>query len=384
MSVSRPTDPTDPITARILGSTGERLPGFQRNPMAEIARLTGITQEVVIDRLRACLDGGVLRRIHQAPLASSAADGVLCAWQVPAEQVEAAFDFLFSQDPFTSQVIERHSDNESDEPNFTLWSVLKIPQGFSLNHHAEWLAEKIQAEGYRLMPVRKLFTLGVGQARRRDTEPGSRAQSQAEASDVGVLRLNEQEWQVLTAVTREFTADELGTNLWQGRANEAGLSLSKFFQVAEALTQRGVLGRFSAIKETVKTAPTGERVTKLNALFLWSVPRGREVEAGREIGRHHIMTQTGWREGGPAFQDANVMGIALGADKESLLAHQAAITEHLVDAGISVSHTDVFWAGRSDSKPGELSPLAYAAWCTRNGLDVDAMREPGDAAASRP
>jgi hypothetical protein len=126
----------------------------------------------------------------------------------------------------------------------------------------------------------------------------------------------------------------------------------------------------------VKPLASGERVTKFNALFHWAVPAGRELETGREVGRFHVMTHAYWREAGPEFGNVNVMGVAHGMEKEAVLAHKRAIDEHLVSvAGIPVSYTNVFWGGRSEIKPSEISPFAYRAWCERSGIDPQLMRE---------
>jgi hypothetical protein len=68
------------------------------------------------------------------------------------------------------------------------------------------------------------------------------------------------------------------------------------------------------------------------------------------------------------------MGVAHGTDKELLLAHKAAIDAHLAEIGIAVSYTNVFWGGRSEIKPSEVSPIAYREWCASVGLDAEAMR----------
>jgi hypothetical protein len=86
------------------------------------------------------------------------------------------------------------------------------------------------------------------------------------------------------------------------------------------------------------------------------------------------MTHAYWREGGPEFAGVNVMGVAHGTEKAAVLAHKAAIDVHLAEAGISVSYTNVFWGGRSEIKPSEISPVAYAAWCRGKGIDPDSMR----------
>lgn len=369
-----PIATSDPINARILAVSEDRIQGYHRDPLAAIAREADLPLDSVLARLRAMLASGVIRRIRQTLLATSLADGALCAWQVPADRLDAAFDFLFQNDPFSGHVVIRSTDAATPGSNYRLWTTLKVPQGFSLERHARHLAGKIGAEYYRLMPARKLFALGVGHVRRRGLEPGSRAEVPAEAIDVQVVQLSDLEWRVLTALKREFEPDELTPDPWAARAAGAGVPLATFHTVAEALAERQVIGRFSTFLEHVKTLASGERVTRFNALFHWAVPPGREVEAGREVGRHHIMTHAYWREGGPEFRNVNVMGVAHGSDKELVLAHKAAIDQHLAEIGIPLSYTNVFWGGRSEIKPSEISPLAYLDWCRTTGTDPDTMR----------
>jgi hypothetical protein len=197
--------------------------------------------------------------------------------------------------------------------------------------------------------------------------------------DTTLVSLTPLEWQVLEPLKREFTVDEIREEPWRSRAADAGVPLEEFLRVAEGLQQRGVIGRFSTFLEHVKPNASGERVTRYNALFHWRVPPGREIDAGREVGRHHILTHAYWREGGDEFAQVNIMAVAHGTEKANVLAHKAAIDAHLGEAGIPVLYTNVFWGGRSEIKPSEISPAAYVAWCRTRGLDPEAMRaEAGD------
>ena len=69
------------------------------------------------------------------------------------------------------------------------------------------------------------------------------------------------------------------------------------------------------------------------------------------------------------------MAVAHGMDKQLLLEHKAAIDVHLADLGMPVSYTNVFWGGRSEIKPSEVLPAAYADWCRATGIDPETMRE---------
>ena len=373
-STATPVEVSDEINAQILAISEDQLQGFQRDPFGVVAERTGVDQGVVLERVRAMLEAGVIRRVRQTLLATNLAKGALVAWEVDQDKLDAAFDYMFQEDPFSGHVVTRSTDVASPGSTYKLWTTLKVPQGYSLEKHCEVLKEKVGAKAFRLMPAKKLFALGVGHVRRKDMEPGARSEELGAVMDVAVVELTDHEWRIMEAVKREFEPSELVEDLWAARAEEAGVSLEEFFRVAEDLNVRRVVGRFSTFLEHVKRLKTGEQVTRYNALFHWAVPAGREIEAGREVGRHYIMTHGYWREGGPEFRDVNIMGVAHGTDKEKVLAHKAAIDAHLAEAGIEVGYTNVFWGGRSEIKPSEISPFAYQRWCEGYGIAPDSMK----------
>jgi hypothetical protein len=256
----------------------------------------------------------------------------------------------------------RSTDTASAGSHYKLWTTVKVPQGFSLQGHCELLAQKVCAERFRLMPAKGIFTLGVGHVRRKTVEPASRADQPAKMIPVHRVDLSEHEWNILLALKREFTPEEISPSPWIARANEAGVSPEEFYRVAQELSARKIVGRFSTFLEHVKPSAGGVRVTRFNALFHWAVPYGREIEAGGEVGRHHILTHCYWREAGPEFKNVNIMAVAHGTDKQLLLDHKAAIDQHLRVSGIPISYTNVFWGGRSEIKPSEISPHIYRDW----------------------
>jgi len=369
-----PVEFTEPTNAKILAVAEDRIQGFQRDPLGEISRQSGVDLPVVIERIQAMVRAGTIRRVRQTLLATNLAQGALVAWQVPQQNLDAAFDYMFQQDPFSGHVVTRSTDAATAGSNYRLWTTLKVPQGYSMTKHCAFLAKQTGAEHFRLMPAKRLFALGVGHTRRRGMAPGSKSEEPAEVTEVTLTTLNDLEWRILVALKREFEAEEIQKNIWAPRAVEAAVPLQTFYEVAEEMNRRKIIGRFSTFLEHVKPLKDGERVTRFNALFHWAVPPGREIEAGREVGRHHIMTHAYWREGGPEFRNVNVMGVAHGTDKAAVLSHKAAIDEHLKSVGIPVSYTNVFWGGRSEIKPSEISPFAYREWCQKMGIDPETMR----------
>lgn len=369
-----PTTHTDPVNAQILAVSEDRILGFVRDPFGEIAEKAGLDVELVMDRIRAMLRGGTIRRVRQTLMATNLAEGALVAWQFPNEKLDEAFDFMFREDPFSGHVVIRSTDAATPGSSYRLWTTVKVPQGYSVEKHCDMLANLTGATSFRVMPANRIFALGVGHVRRKGMEPGSKSDELAVVKDTAKVELTDLEWQVLTALKRELELDEVSRDLWSRRASEAGVPLEQFLEVAESLNARGVIGRFSTFLEHVKPLQGGERVTRFNALFHWAVPEGREIEAGREVGRFHILTHCYWREGGPEFRNVNIMAVAHGTEREAVLAHKRAIDEHLERIGIPVSYTNVFWGGRSEIKPSEISPFAYREWLASHGVDEVSCR----------
>jgi hypothetical protein len=352
----------DPINAQILAISEDKIQGFVREPFIEIATRSGVALETVVSRIRTMLAAGTIRRVRQTLVASNLADGALVAWKVSEEKLNGAFDFMFQKDPFSGHVVIRSTDQQTSGSEYRLWTTLKTPVGSSMEEHCRVLMQHTGAERFKLMPAKGIFALGVGHVRRKTIEPGDRSDTPAQMLKVGVVDLSPREWEVLLALKREFALEEIGVNPWARRAEEAGVDMETFCRIAEELNQRKVIGRFSTFLEHVKPSQTGVRVTRFNALFHWAVPPGREIEAGSEVGRHDVLTHCYWREGGPEFKNVNIMAVSHGTEKERVFAHKAAIDEHLVRCGIPVSYTNVFWGGRSEIKPSEISPKVHREW----------------------
>jgi hypothetical protein len=358
---------TDPINTQILSISEDKIQGFVREPFADIAEKSGVPLETVLERIKAMLSGGTIRRVRQTLVASNLAEGALVAWQVPEEKLNDAFDWMFKNDPFSGHVVVRSTDQQTTGSVFRLWTTLKTPVGVDMASHCEVLMRHTGCTKFKLMPAKGIFALGVGHVRRKTIEPGDKSDERASMIRVGIVNLTPQEWDVLLALKRELTLDEVRLGLWETRAAEAGVDLETFCRIAEDLNSRQVIGRFSTFLEHVKPSATGQRVTKFNALFHWRVPKGREVEGGGEVGRHPILTHCYWREGGEDFANVNIMAVCHGTEKERVLAHKAAIDAHLVSVGIPVDYTNVFWGGRSEIKPSEISPKIHAQWMAQYG-----------------
>src|SRR4051812_48216884 len=233
------TEISDPVNARILAVSEDRIAGFHEDPFVEIARLSELPVETIIERLRAMLESGVVRRIRQTLMATNLAPGALVAWQVPTDRLDAAFQYLAEQDPFSGHVVIRSTDAETPGSIYRLWTTLKVPQGFSMHRHSEFLAKQIGAVSFRIMPAKCLFALGVGHVRRRGMEPGSRSAELGEVLDTNLVELSALEWRGLATPKRELAPAEGRAGPWGGRAGADGIPYDEVLRGARGRSRSG-------------------------------------------------------------------------------------------------------------------------------------------------
>src|SRR5947207_8278140 len=162
-----------------------------------------------MERIQAMLRAGAIRRVRQTLLATNLAQGALVAWEVPQDKLDAAFDYMFQKDPFSGHVVTRSSDAATPGSQYKLWTTLKVPQGFSMRRHCEFLARQTGAKKFILLPAKRLFALGVGHVRRRGMAPGSKADVPAEVTEVTLTEFNDLEWRILLALKREFDPEQI-------------------------------------------------------------------------------------------------------------------------------------------------------------------------------
>ena len=152
--------------------------------------------------------------------------GALVAWEVDQDKLDAAFDYMFQEDPFSGHVVTRSTDVASPGSTYKLWTTLKVPQGYSLEKHCEVLKEG----GRKSVSVDagQAVCLGCG-ACAADMEPGARSRGAGGGDGCGGGGIDRSRMAHYGGVKREFEPEELVEDLWVARAEEAGVSLEEFF-----------------------------------------------------------------------------------------------------------------------------------------------------------
>ncbi len=366
MSKSYPTSAADETNRQILRYAEDQITGFHPTPFASIAERSGIAEPEVIARLAGMLNAGTIRRLRQTLLSTSLADGALIAWEVPEELLDPAYAWFKENDPFTGHVVLRRSeDPNAAGARYRLWTTLKVPTGHgSVDEHCRILSGHIGALDFVPLPVVGMFALSVGHVRRAGLQVGDKLPEPARMQVPVIPQLSEREWDVLLSLKESLLPSELCHKPWEARAHALGMTYDEFCAMAKALDAKKVIGRFATFLDH-QGRGGHDAGTRASGLFHWTVDEGQEECAGAECGRHICMTHCYWRSGGAKLGGAQIMGVVHGKSRELVLAHKAAIDEHLAAQGIAVKHSAVFWSERAEVRPSEIHPKIYQEWLIR-------------------
>ena len=355
-----PATIADPLNREILRAARDTLPSFDRDPVATLATATGAGKDEIVSRLRSMVRSGAARRMRQTIRGATIAPGALVAWRIPPWKLGDAWRFMADRDPFTAHIILRAAEAGAPHPDWSLWSTVKVPPPHSLQKHCDFLRKVFDAEAYVAMSPITVFPVAS------ENEGGSN--DPGEGFEPRLTSLDAEEWRVLLALRREFTADEIEEDLWRGRVIEARTSRERFLEIAEDLARRGIFGRFALDVDEVHDGSSGAITPRTDVMFQWSVAAQHADRAGREIARHRGLAHCSRRTPSPEWPDANLIAVTHGPNRESLERLKQSIDARLRECGIDIAATGSYWTARRHARQSEISSRVYARWSRAMGI----------------
>jgi DNA-binding Lrp family transcriptional regulator len=359
-TMSSPSTIADPLNRDILRAARDTLRSFSRDPVAILAAATGIGEDVVVSRLRSMVRGGAVRRMRQTIRGETIAPGALVAWRIPPWRLGDAWRFMADRDLFTAHIILRAAEPGAPHPDWSLWSTVKVPPPHSLQRHCDFLRKVFDAEAYAAMSPITVFPVAA--------ENGNENADAGDGFEPRLTSLEKEEWRVLLALRREFTADEIEADLWRGRAIEARTSHERFLEIAEDLARRGIFGRFALDVDQVHDGGSGAITPRTDVMFQWSIAPQQADRAGREIARHRGLEHCSRRTPSPEWPDANLIAVSHGANREALETLKRSIDARLLECGIDITASGAYWAARRHARQSEISSRVYARWSRAMGI----------------
>ena len=271
------TTTMDLVDRKILNIIQTRFP-LTELPYKAIADEVGLSEAEVLERIGALKAKNVVRQISAIfDTRRLGYKTTLVAMRLPADELDAA-----------AQVINEHpgvSHNYARDGHFNLWFTLAVPPYEDLAASVEAMAQRTNAESYRLMPTIKFFKIGVN----FDMVKEEGAAKKYYSPD-GYDRADGQDWNKALPVSdfeieiiRELQEDvPLTPRPFSPMAERLGISTQEMFDAADSFQERGLMRRFSAVLHHRRAG------FRSNAMAVWKVPSERAVEVG------NIMAQSRW------------------------------------------------------------------------------------------
>ena len=247
-------------------------------PFEEIGRGLGLSGDEVIRRVGALKGKHVVRQISAIfDTRRLGYKTLLVAMRFPADKLDAA-----------ARVINEHpgvSHNYARDGSYNLWFTLAVPPYESLEDTIEEMANRTEAETYRLMPTIRFFKIGVN----FDMVKNEGAADEYYSPD-GYNQSDPESWNKAVPVTdfeieviRELQEDlPLEQRPFEAMTVRLGTDHDTLFATAASFQERGIMRRYSAVLHHRRAG------FKSNAMVVWKVPEERSVEVG------NIMASSPW------------------------------------------------------------------------------------------
>ncbi len=315
----------------------------------------------------------------------SLARGALCAWEVAAgTRLDAAFEYMFREDPFSGHVVIRTTDAVTRAAPTGFGRRSRFRKAFRCGNTLSCCARRgsaralpadagqdaLHAGGRARAPARAR----AGRARRRTGAAAGHDARRALRARVARPDRAQTRVRARTKSFATFGARGPPKPAWISRRSPTSRGGSE-----RARRDRAVLD-VSRARQTNRERRTRHALQR--ALPLGGTAGPRDGGRAARSARHYVITHAYWREGGPEFHDVNVMAVAHGMEKAVVLAHKAAIDAHLREARHRVCvHERVLGRPQRDQTIGDRTGRV-SRFCRSHGIDPETML--ADAARKEP
>jgi DNA-binding Lrp family transcriptional regulator len=259
----------DDLDRQLLNRIQSDFPLVAR-PYAELGQPLGLSEDEVVERMRALKAGRIVRQVSAIfDTKSLGYKSSLVAMRVdPARIADAAR--IINEHPGVTHNYERNHE-------YNLWFTIAVPPTSDLEAVVQRIHDMAGAEVTRVMYTLRLFKIGVnldmtGQ-RPLDaiSTPEYREQDRIRARDFTVTEQDK-------AVIRELQEDlPIEARPFKTLAERIGLDEDGLFAIMHSLVERGFMRRMAAILYHRRAG------FRANGMGVWAVPEDDVVEIGEQM-----------------------------------------------------------------------------------------------------
>ncbi len=241
-------------------------------PYAVLAERLGLTEDQVIDRLRAVKDEGVLRQL--SAIFDTRALGytsALIAAKVDADHIDAAAEII-NDHPGVSHNYKRNHD-------YNLWYTLAVPPGEDFDAHLDVLHHASGARVTRKLPTLKLYKIGVKLDMTGQTAADAKAEVLEHERPERKADMPAPDLSDLEVRTIQLCQDDLPLvpRPFATQAEKLGIDEDQLLTILRSFTDRKLMRRFAAVMNH-RTAGF-----KANAMGVWAVPECDLEQVGPQM-----------------------------------------------------------------------------------------------------
>ncbi len=304
----------DAFDKRLLDAMQGGFPIAQR-PYAAVAENLGVSEDVVLERVRELLDDRIIRQV--TPIFDTRAFGygsMLVAAKVDPEHPWRAGKIINSHPGVSHNYLRNH--------DFNMWFTLAVEEDSQLGLQGtlDLLQELTGAESIRQLPTLKLFKIRMELEMGGDTKSLSTPKAVAEEP----VELSKQPFDDVDRAVVLATQGDLPVveEPYANAARELGMPVNQLLAHLEGMKERGLLRRVAAILFHRRAGFSA------NGMGVWAVPEDRIAEVGPRMAAFRGISHCYQR---PTYPDwpYSVFTMAHGRSKEECDAILDAVGEEV-------------------------------------------------------
>ncbi len=270
-------------------------------PFAAVARLAGLEEEQVLERVSYLLDKRIIREI--TPIFDTRAFGyasMLVAAKVDAANPHRAAQFINTHPGVTHNYLRDH--------DFNLWFTIAVERDSTLGLQGtlDVIAERTGAESIRQLPTLKLFKIRMDLEMEGGTDALSAAGEAAEPLELDPIDLSDEDIATVRATQGPMP---VVAEPYAPAAERLGVPVETVLERLASLKVRGGLRRVAAILYHRRAGFSA------NGMGVWAVPEPEILQTGKRMAAFRGISHCYQR---PTYEDwpYSVFTMAHGRSKE--------------------------------------------------------------------
>ncbi len=238
---------------------------MSKHPFKEMAQKVGSTEEEVLETVQRLKDEKIIRQTSAIfDTKRLGYKSSLVAFKVAEDKIDKAAEIINAHPGVSHNYLRNH--------DYNIWFTMAVEPDskLGLEKTIEILKEQTGAEDAIILPTLKMFKISV----KMDTTGKRAKKEKVKRTAHKEIDLTPEHIAVIKALQKDI---KVVAEPFKQMTEELGMSYERLFEIAHELKEAGVMRRFATILNH-RRAGFGA-----NAMSVWSVPKEKAEEIGRQL-----------------------------------------------------------------------------------------------------